>query len=115
VKRIPPVIQPIMIMEAARTSETSVDNYFKRQYIPEDKSELHLKLVHTFTNYFLKIHFNIIRPSTPRTNQVFSFLQDFRLKFHMHFSSPAIRTTCRALLAVRDSNALIVSDEKYTQ
>jgi hypothetical protein len=30
-----------MMMEAARTSETSVDNYFSRQYIPEDKSELH--------------------------------------------------------------------------
>jgi hypothetical protein len=30
-----------MMMEAARTSETSVDNYFTRQYIPEDKSELH--------------------------------------------------------------------------
>jgi hypothetical protein len=30
-----------LIMEAARTSETSVYNYFTRQYIPEDKSELH--------------------------------------------------------------------------
>jgi hypothetical protein len=29
-----------VMMEAARTSETSVDNYFTRQYIPEDKSEL---------------------------------------------------------------------------
>jgi hypothetical protein len=28
-----------LMMEAARTSETSVDNYFARQYIPEDKSE----------------------------------------------------------------------------
>jgi hypothetical protein len=28
-------------MEAAHTSETSVDNYFTRQYIPEDNSELH--------------------------------------------------------------------------
>jgi hypothetical protein len=27
------------MMEAARTSETSVDNYFTRQYNPEDKSE----------------------------------------------------------------------------
>jgi hypothetical protein len=27
------------MMEAARTSETSVNNYFTRQYIPEDKSE----------------------------------------------------------------------------
>jgi hypothetical protein len=26
--------------EAARTSETSVDNYFTRRYIQEDKSEL---------------------------------------------------------------------------
>jgi hypothetical protein len=29
-----------LMMEAARTSETSVDKYFTRQYIPEDKSEL---------------------------------------------------------------------------
>jgi hypothetical protein len=28
------------MMEAARTSETLVPNYFTRQYIPEDKSEL---------------------------------------------------------------------------
>jgi hypothetical protein len=32
------------MMEAARTSETSVDNYFTRQYIPEDKSELHRRI-----------------------------------------------------------------------
>jgi hypothetical protein len=29
-----------MMMEAARTSETSVDNHFTRQYNPEDSSEL---------------------------------------------------------------------------
>jgi hypothetical protein len=29
-----------LMMEAAHTSETSVDNYFTQQYIPEDKSEL---------------------------------------------------------------------------
>jgi hypothetical protein len=27
------------MMEAVRTSETSVDNHFTRQYIPVDKSE----------------------------------------------------------------------------
>jgi hypothetical protein len=27
------------MMEAVRTCETSVDNYFTRQYIPEDNSE----------------------------------------------------------------------------
>jgi hypothetical protein len=31
------------MMEAARTSETSVDNYFTRQYIQEDNSELHTR------------------------------------------------------------------------
>jgi hypothetical protein len=30
-------------MEAARTSEMSVDNYFTRQYIPEDESEPHTR------------------------------------------------------------------------
>jgi hypothetical protein len=34
----------VAMMEAARTSETSVDNYFTRQYIPEDKPELHSML-----------------------------------------------------------------------
>jgi hypothetical protein len=32
-----------LMMEAARTYETSVENYFTRQYIPEDKSELHIR------------------------------------------------------------------------
>jgi hypothetical protein len=31
---------PSLMMEAVCTSETSVDNYFTRQYIPEDNSEL---------------------------------------------------------------------------
>jgi hypothetical protein len=31
------------MMVAARTSETSANNYFTRQYIPEDKSELHTR------------------------------------------------------------------------
>jgi hypothetical protein len=29
----------ILMMEAVRTAETSVDNYFTRQYIKEDNSE----------------------------------------------------------------------------
>jgi hypothetical protein len=29
------------MIDAARTSETSVDNYFTQQYIPEDNSEPH--------------------------------------------------------------------------
>jgi hypothetical protein len=41
------------MMEAARTSETSVDNYFTRQYFPEDKSEIHIL---SFTSISLKIN-----------------------------------------------------------
>jgi hypothetical protein len=32
-----------MMMEAVRTSKTSVNNYFTLQYIPEDNSELHTR------------------------------------------------------------------------
>jgi hypothetical protein len=31
------------MMEAVRNSETSVDNHFTRQYIPEDNSEHHTR------------------------------------------------------------------------
>jgi hypothetical protein len=34
------------MMEAVSTSETSVDNYFTRQDIPEDNSEQHQKFIH---------------------------------------------------------------------
>jgi hypothetical protein len=39
------------MMEAARTSETSVDNYFTRQYIPEDNSELHTRRRENFKSH----------------------------------------------------------------
>jgi hypothetical protein len=32
------------MMEAVRTSETSVDNHFTRQYNPEDSSEQHANM-----------------------------------------------------------------------
>jgi hypothetical protein len=31
------------LMEAVRTSETSIDDHFTRQYIPEDNSEHHTR------------------------------------------------------------------------
>jgi hypothetical protein len=43
------------MMEAARTSETSVDNYFTRQYIPEDNSELQKVSSRSLQIYVLKI------------------------------------------------------------
>jgi hypothetical protein len=35
--------QGSLMMEAVRSSETSVDNHFTRQYIPEDNSEYHTR------------------------------------------------------------------------
>jgi hypothetical protein len=43
-----------LMMEAARTSETSVDNYFTRQYIPEDKSELHTRGRENLKSHMIK-------------------------------------------------------------
>jgi hypothetical protein len=44
-------------MEAARTSETSVDIYFTRQYIPEDNSEHRTR---RRENLETSLHFNRI-------------------------------------------------------
>jgi hypothetical protein len=50
-----------LLMEAARTSETSVDNYFTRHYNPEEKSELYTRRrenlkYHTLTLCFSPVH-----------------------------------------------------------
>jgi hypothetical protein len=41
-----------LMMERARTSETSVDNYFTRQYIPGDKSEHSISLHTSWPQHF---------------------------------------------------------------
>jgi hypothetical protein len=40
---LPPSPGIALMMEVASTSETSVDNYFTRQYIPEDKFGLNTR------------------------------------------------------------------------
>jgi hypothetical protein len=50
------IINMMMMMEAVSTSETSVDNYFTRQYIPEDNSELHTRRRENFKSH--NINFN---------------------------------------------------------
>jgi hypothetical protein len=44
-----------MMMEAVRTSETSVDNHFTRQYIPEDNSEHHIRRRENLKSYILYV------------------------------------------------------------
>jgi hypothetical protein len=55
-----------LMMEAARTSETSVDNYFTRQYIPGDNSELHTRRRENLKSHTVIMYVNILdihRPS----------------------------------------------------
>jgi hypothetical protein len=57
-------------MEAVRTSETSVDNHFTRQYNPEDSSEHHTRRrenlkSQTLTTYvFQYLIFLLLLPTT---------------------------------------------------
>jgi hypothetical protein len=43
------------MMEAVRTSETSVDNHFTRQYNPEDSSEHHTRRRENLISHYLSL------------------------------------------------------------
>jgi hypothetical protein len=47
------------MMEAARTSETSVDNHFTRQYNPEDSSEHHTRRRENLKSHILVLAWQI--------------------------------------------------------
>jgi hypothetical protein len=50
-------------MEAARTSETSVDNHFTRQYNPEDSSEHHTRRRENLKSHdFSYVYMNLALP-----------------------------------------------------
>jgi hypothetical protein len=48
------------MMEAVRTSETSVDNHFTRQYIPEDNSEQCFYLITIIIRFNMPWHFQTV-------------------------------------------------------
>jgi hypothetical protein len=50
-------------MEAARTSETSVDNHFTRQYNPEDSSEHHTRRRENLKSHLFTVPLEFIRCS----------------------------------------------------
>jgi hypothetical protein len=79
-----------LMMEAAHTSETPVDNYFTRQYIPEDKSELHFM-------------FYICRISIHR----FLYFNFFSVSFCITFLSDGIAT--RVIIIVITTTATIIT------
>jgi hypothetical protein len=85
--------------EAARTSETSVDNYFTRQYIQEDNSELH-----TRRRENLKSHIRDLPKGTRATEKNLSGKSAFGLRFKY------VRPACKAkiLTALSRSSDLIL-------
>jgi hypothetical protein len=50
------------MMEAVRTSETSVDNHFTRQYSPEDSSEHHTRRRENLKSHILQITIDLRLP-----------------------------------------------------
>jgi hypothetical protein len=69
-------------MEAARTSETSVDNYFTRQYIPEDNSELQANICMSGPNM------NVIFPSSLLIKKPVIILSSLMLHVAMFSDGP---------------------------
>jgi hypothetical protein len=73
---------PSLMMEAVRTSETSVDNYFTRHYIPEDNSEQVISCL-------LNISFveKALRHVCPLSNIICSGMSPYTaLRYHTHTS-----------------------------
>jgi hypothetical protein len=75
-----------VMMEAARASETSADNYFTRQYIPEDKSELnigkHFKFLWTLPKQ-VKLCTHSFSKYVPQTGPTFSSNISFALLMYL--------------------------------
>jgi hypothetical protein len=67
------------MMEAARTSETSVDNHFTRQYNPEDSSEHHTRRRENLKSH-LKIRLNLNLRYTEEAKYLFKETDDKREK-----------------------------------
>jgi hypothetical protein len=55
------------MIEAVRTSETSVDKHFTRQYIPEDNSEHHTRRRENLKSHKVSHHHHIINISVLRS------------------------------------------------
>jgi hypothetical protein len=57
--RYTPWMDSSLMMEAVRTSETSVDNHLTWQYIPEDNSEHHTRRRENFKSHMYQYILNV--------------------------------------------------------
>jgi hypothetical protein len=62
-------------MEAVRTSETSVDNHFTRQYNPEDSSEHHTRRRENLKSHKYLYYSNEV--NVQLTSQIMSYLLSY--------------------------------------
>jgi hypothetical protein len=87
-------------MEAARTSETSVDNYFTRQYIPEDNSELHTRRRENLKSHkFKKIFFfKFSRNVSSYLHAPPSFVFYFSLSLRIHYRRMRFEPLCFSIV-----------------
>jgi hypothetical protein len=58
-------VKELGMIEAVRTSETSVDNYFTRQYIPEDNPEHHTRRRENFKSHMNQLYLRVPAPFSP--------------------------------------------------
>jgi hypothetical protein len=71
-----------LIMEAARTSETSVDNYFTRQYTPENNSELYNESLDAIWIFIIIFYYYCALKLIPRTIST-AVLRGLSLRFYI--------------------------------
>jgi hypothetical protein len=78
------------MMEAARTSETSVDNYSTRQYITEDNSELHTRRRENLISHICLHSFKVttvhVNKCIYNTSHLTSVLYEMYLMFPLYLN-----------------------------
>jgi hypothetical protein len=89
-----------MMMEAVRTSETSVDNHFTRQYNPEDSSEHHTRRRENLKSHEAKVMY---RPTLLQFKydggqetavSLRRFGSGLRLSLQTHYQSQSVACLC---------------------
>jgi hypothetical protein len=82
------------MMEAVRTSETSVDNHFTRQYIPEVNSENHTRRRENLKSHNLKMAFVMSFKIQDKEAQMCGNKHSF-IRFQWHYHSSEYFSLCR--------------------
>jgi ATP:corrinoid adenosyltransferase len=82
-----------LMMEAVRTSETSVDNHFTRQYNPEDNSEHHTRRRENLKSHIHSVNnkVNIAGQVLHHTETSIFFLNSVTYTLHLNLLNMNVR------------------------